>query len=195
MKRIITGLTTSKRLKLDSSLVTVDAIQPWSEICSSKYTVFNDAFNVNSKINEKVSLYKGDITKLRVDAIVNAAKESLLGGGGIDNAIHSAAGVQLRNECEQLPEIYPGVRCETGGCKVTRGYKLHAEWVLHTVGPRDQNKQSLENCYSSCLQNVLSYGIKTVAFCCIATQSFNFNKHQAAEIALKTVRVWMESNH
>ena len=105
--------------------------------------------------------------------------------------------IQLRNECEKFPQIYPGVRYLTGGgCKVTDGYKLPSKFVLHTVvGPRDQNKQKLENCCLSCLRNVLSYGIKTVEFCCIATQSFNFNQHEATEVALNTVKVWMGSNH
>ena len=178
--------------------VTLDNINSWSVDCPKNILATN-SFSVNPDINAKVSLYKGDITKLKVDAIMNAANEALLGGLGIDKAIHKAGGTQLRKECEKFPEIRPGIRCDAGECKITKSYgKLPANYVFHTVGPRDQNNQKLKDCYESCLHNVLTYdgnNIKSIAFCCLATGIFGFDRSKAAEIALNTVRVWLECNH
>ena len=189
--------STPKKLKLDT--VSLDNIKPWSVTCPSTMNIFS-TFNVNTDINTKVSLYQGDITKLEVDAIVNAANKTLLGGGGIDKAIHKAAGPELKNEYKKFPEKHPGVRCESGECKVTKviqshGCTLPANYVFHTVGPKNQNSKELKDCYESCLQNVLTYPIKSIAFCCIATGIYGFDQRKAAEIALNTVRVWLEYNH
>ena len=163
-------------------------INPWSVTCPCTIqSTSNLTFMVNNDINSKVSLLRGDITKLHVDAITNAANESLLGGSGIDEAIHNAAGTELRKQCSKFPEKFPGIRCETGECKVTKGYKLHAKKVFHTVGPRDQDENKLKACYESCLRNI--------AFCCIATGIFDFDRRKAAKIALSTIRNWLESNH
>ena len=126
---------------------------------------------------------------------MNAANEKLLGGGGIDKVIHNAAGTELRNECSRFPEKRPGIRCETGECFVTKGYKLHAKNVFHTVGPRNQKEDKLKECYESCLRNIVPNNIKSIAFCCIATGIFKFDRNKAAEIALSTTRNWIESNH
>ena len=121
--------------------------------------------------------------------IVNAANETLISGGGIYGAIHEAAGPELLHECQKLNE------CKTDDCKVTLGYKLPANYVFHTVRPRDKNYNDVKDCYKSCLQNVLTYKVKSIAFCCIATGIFEFDHKKAAEVALATVRLWLESNH
>lgn len=99
---------------------------------------------------------------------------------------------------KNLQKKSTGIRCHTGECKVTKSYgKLHANYVFHTVGPRDQYNQKLKDCYESCLHNVLTYdrnNIKSIAFCCISTGVFKFDRRKAAEIALNTVRVWLEFN-
>ena len=146
-------------------------------------------FEVNNDINSKVSLCHGDITKINVDAIVNAANETLISGGGIYEAIHEAAGPELLHECQKLNG------CETGDCKVTFGYKLPANYVFHTVRPRDKNYIKLKDCYKTCLQDILTYNITSIAFCCIATGISEFDQKKAAEVALATVRLWLESNH
>ena len=149
-KRNFSDNLTPKRLKLDT--VNISDIKLWSETCPTPNLV--SKFDSNHDINSKVSLYRGDITKLEVDAIVNAANEELLGGGGIDGAIHKAAGPKLREECKTISEQLPGVRCLTGECKVTKGYELPANRVFHTVGPRDQNGTKLRHCYENCLKNL-----------------------------------------
>ena len=168
----------------------------FTPVCSN--VNLNNKFNVNPDINRKVLLYQRDITKIQVHAIVNAAKESLLGGGGIDKIIHQSAGPQLKIECQKIPEKRPGVRCDIGECKVTKSYgdlMNYTDYVFHTVGPRNQNHDALRNCYESCLHNVTSNKIKSIAFCCIGTGIFKFDQYEAANIALNTVRVWLESNH
>lgn len=117
----------------------------------------------------KIEVWQGDITTLAVDAIVNAANETLLGGGGVDGAIHRAAGPALLAECEQLPELRPGVRCPTGEVRATDAYALPARHVLHTVGPVWHDGQRdepalLANCYWKSLQLAESLGVKSIAF-------------------------------
>ena len=126
---------------------------------------------------------------MNIECIVNGAKETLLGGGGIDGAIHKAAGNKLVKACAKLNG------CKTGECKLTKGFDLPAEYVLHTVGPRDKDQYKLKACYESCLTNMLANNIKSLAFCCIAIGHFGFPKRQAAVIALSTTRRWLEKNH
>ena len=135
-------------------------------------------------MQERIRVVQGDITRLTVDAIVNAAKESLLGGGGVDGAIHLAAGPELLNECRGLGG------CETGEAKITRGYNLPAQWVIHTVGPvwKDGNNNEdelLARCYRNSLSLAVEYGVKTVAFPAISTGVFNFPLERATGIALR----------
>ncbi|KAG0739921.1 hypothetical protein G6F24_017188 [Rhizopus arrhizus] len=116
----------------------------------------------------KIEVWQGDITTLAVDAIVNAANETLLGGGGVDGAIHRAAGPALLAECEQLPELRPGVRCPTGEVRATGAYALPARHVLHTVGPVWHDGQRdepalLANCYWKSLQLAESLGVQSIA--------------------------------
>jgi O-acetyl-ADP-ribose deacetylase (regulator of RNase III) len=134
----------------------------------------------------KIRIVQGDITKLAVDAIVNAANTSLLGGGGVDGAIHRAAGPDLLKECRGLNG------CEVGQAKITKGYQLPARWVIHTVGPIWTGGESLEDehlasCYRSCLQLAERYDIHTIAFPAISTGAYCFPPVRAAEIAWKTV--------
>ena len=146
----------------------------------------------------RLVLWQGDITRLRADAIVNAANSALLGcfhpcHGCIDNAIHSAAGLQLRDACNRLME-QQGHPEPTGQAKLTAGYNLPARYVLHTVGPIVQGRVSrhdrelLASCYRSCLELAAEHDLQSVAFCCISTGEFHFPNREAAQIAVDTVK-------
>ena len=149
----------------------------------------------------RIILWQGDITRLNADAIVNAANSALLGcfipcHRCIDNAIHSAAGLQLRAECAALMKRQ-GHPEETGRAKITAGYNLPARHVLHTVGPivsgtlTEEHRELLASCYRSCLHLAAEHGLKSVAFCCISTGEFRFPNAAAAEIAVREVRSFL----
>lgn len=143
---------------------------------------------------QRIKIIQTDITTLNIDAIVNAAKPNLLGGGGVDGAIHRAAGVKLREECMKLGG------CATGEAKLTIGFDLLAKYVIHTVGPRynDGNHNEadlLKKCYISCLNLAVSNNIKTIAFPSISTGVYGYPIEKAAEIALTTISKFLETNN
>ena len=137
---------------------------------------------------KKISIRKGDITKLKVDAIVNAANSSLLGGGGVDGCIHRAAGKELLKECRTLRG------CKTGQSKITKGYKLPAKHVIHTVGPKGEHPQELSSCYRTALDLMKENNLKTVAFCCVSTGIYGYPNGKAAKVAFETIFEWLQSN-
>eukprot|EP01127_Copromyxa_protea_P022496 TRINITY_DN8087_c0_g1_i2.p1 TRINITY_DN8087_c0_g1~~TRINITY_DN8087_c0_g1_i2.p1 ORF type:complete len:778 (+),score=195.79 TRINITY_DN8087_c0_g1_i2:18-2351(+) len=143
-------------------------------------------YPANSDINSVVSLWRGDITTMEIDAIVNAAKASLLGGGGIDGAIHKAAGHGLVQECSLIGG------CKPGQAVITQGYRLPAKHVIHTVGPIGEKKNILRNCYLSVLKKAVKWNVKTLAFCCISTGIYGYPNEPAAKVALKTVRTFLQ---
>ena len=160
-------------------------------------------------INEfkgKLMLWKGDITDLKVDAIVNAANSKMLGcfvplHNCIDNVIHSASGIQLRLECDRIMKAQNRDE-DIGKAKITDAYNLASEYVIHTVGPAiplnskpsDTDCKKLESCYNSCLEIASAHNLKSLAFCCISTGVFNFPQDLAASIAVKTVDEYLKNN-
>lgn len=151
----------------------------------------------STSFNAKISTIQHDITKLRVDAIVNAANESLLGGAGVDGAIHSAAGPELYDECHNLDG------CVTGSAKITKGYKLPSNYVVHAVGPRylaakrnlgpDGPAKLLCSCYRTALDLAVQKGCKSIAFSALSTGVYGYPSGEAAETALGEVRRYLDA--
>ena len=144
-------------------------------------------------MKERVKIIEGDITKQAVDAIVNAANTTLLGGGGVDGAIHRAAGPELLAETRQIGG------CPTGEARVSRGYRLPAKWVIHTVGPvwaggHKNEDVLLANCYKNSLRAAVEAGAKTIAFPSISTGAYRFPLDRATEIAMKETKRFLESD-
>ncbi len=140
---------------------------------------------------ERIVLYQGDITEMHVDAIVNAANKSLLGGGGVDGAIHRAAGSKLLDECKKLDG------CETGKAKITEAYRLPCRYVIHAVGPvwyggKNNEEEMLASAYRNSLQLAADKKLESIAFPNISTGVYRFPKELAAEIAIKTVRDFLD---
>jgi O-acetyl-ADP-ribose deacetylase (regulator of RNase III) len=182
---------------IEKGIVEVDKLDTVSDILPDNPFIQSDKF----------ILWKGDITQLNADAIVNAANNQMLGcfhplHACIDNAIHSAAGPQLRNDCEIIMAAQKELE-KTGNAKITRAYNLPSRYVLHTVGPivprgttlTEYQKDELASCYISCLNLANEiYDIKTIAFCAISTGVFGFPKFEAAHIAVNTVNEWLNAH-
>ncbi|KAH8678582.1 hypothetical protein BGZ60DRAFT_401373 [Tricladium varicosporioides] len=159
---------------------------------------FNDgetAPKASQSFNDRVGLIRGDITRLAVDAIVNAANNSLLGGGGVDGAIHRAAGPELVKECRKLDG------CDTGSAKITGAYDLPCKKVIHAVGPvynwrfADESAEDLEGCYTTSLQLAVQNNCKTIAFSALSTGIYGYPSQDAAPVAIKAVKDFLESEH
>ena len=143
-----------------------------------------------------IKIIQGDITALAVDAIVNAANQVMLGGGGVDGAIHRAAGPELYEACLKVPEVRPGIRCPTGEARITPGFNLPAKFVIHTVGPvyRDGlhgEPEKLAACYRNSLALAAENGCKSIAFPCISTGIYGYPKEEEAQIAVREVREFL----
>lgn len=141
----------------------------------------------------KLEIIKGDITKITVDAIVNAANNSLLGGGGVDGAIHRAAGPLLLAECKTLDG------CDTGEARLTHGYNLPAKWVIHTVGPVWQGGKNMEDnllawCYKNSMKLAVKHNIETLAFPSISTGAYGFPVARASKIAIREIKKFISCN-
>lgn len=147
----------------------------------------------SKSLNDRVGLIRGDITTLAVDAIVNAANRSLMGGGGVDGAIHRAAGPELAKECSTLGG------CETGSAKITRAYRLPCRKVVHAVGPvydelqPDLSERLLRGCYATSLRLAAEAGCRSVAFSAISTGVYGYPSREAAPVAIRAVREFLES--
>ncbi|KAM7118263.1 ADP-ribose glycohydrolase MACROD2 isoform 3-T4 [Ciconia maguari] len=192
-ERLLKMTLEERRKEYLRDYVALKNIPTWMEDLKSENA--KEDLQGKKSLSEKVSLYRGDITLLEVDAIVNAANSSLLGGGGVDGCIHRAAGPCLVAECRNLSG------CETGQAKITCGYDLPAKYVIHTVGPiarghlTDTHKENLANCYKSSLKLAKENNIRSIAFPCISTGIYGFPNEPAAVIALNTIKEWLSKNH
>jgi O-acetyl-ADP-ribose deacetylase (regulator of RNase III) len=149
--------------------------------------------NMATELKDRIGIVEGDITKMEVDAIVNAANTTLLGGGGVDGAIHRAAGPELLEETRRIGG------CPTGEARVTKGYRLPARWVIHTVGPiwtgGDKHENALlANCYRNSLGSAVEIGATTVAFPSISTGAYRFPLERAVRIALREAKSFLEAD-
>jgi len=148
----------------------------------------------------RMTAIEADITTLRVDAIVNAANEWMLGGGGVDGAIHRKAGPELVEECRKVPEVSPGVRCPTGQARLTKGYNLPVKFVIHTVGPvwhggAHGEDELLANCYRNSLKLALDNGgIRSLAFPAISTGVYRFPLDRATRIAVRETSAFLSKH-
>ncbi|XP_032345573.1 ADP-ribose glycohydrolase MACROD1 isoform X1 [Camelus ferus] len=196
-KSFLKGLSDKQREEhyFCRDFVRLKKIPTWKETAKGvTVKVEEPKYKKDKQLNEKISLFRGDITKLEVDAIVNAANSSLLGGGGVDGCIHRAAGPLLTDECRTLQS------CETGKAKITCGYRLPAKYVIHTVGPIAHGEPSanqaaeLRSCYLSSLDLMLEHRLRSAAFPCISTGVFGYPNEAAAEVVLTTLREWLEQH-
>ena len=198
------GHASAEYEKLQDELLQEEAEEKGIVTCNDIPVIEQEYPCSEIKNSDRISLWRGDITRLGVDAIVNVANSQLLGcfvpcHGCIDNAIHSAAGIQLRNECAQIMEAQ-GHEEPTGKAKITKGYNLPAKHVIHTVGPivgmqvTEKQEEELKSCYLNCMKLAEKEGLKSIAFCCISTGEFHFPNKLAAEIAVKTVDKYLSSS-
>ncbi|XP_032975423.1 ADP-ribose glycohydrolase MACROD1 isoform X1 [Rhinolophus ferrumequinum] len=196
-KSFLKGLSDKQREEhyFCRDFIRLKKIPTWKETAKGlTVKVEEPKYKKDKQLNEKISLFRGDITKLEVDAIINAANSSLLGGGGVDGCIHRAAGPLLTDECRTLQN------CETGKAKITGGYRLPAKYVIHTVGPIAHGEPStsqateLRSCYLSSLDLLLEHRLRSAAFPCISTGVFGYPNEAAAEVVLTALREWLEQH-
>jgi len=176
------------RYKVDK-IISAGDLPSWSSLVHQhSFPSQETPKEIDEKLNSKVSLWRGNIVSLEIDAYQNAANKSLMGGGGIDGAIHSAAGRKLVQETMQLGG------CETGQTKISRGYNLPAKFVLHTVGPIGEKKDLLQSCYRSTLDLALRHKIRSLALCGVSTGIYGYPLEKACRVALRTVRSWLATD-
>jgi O-acetyl-ADP-ribose deacetylase len=149
--------------------------------------------------NMSLSVVISDLTRLASDAIVNAANPALLGGGGVDGAIHRAAGPGLLEACKALPQVAPGVRCPTGEARITPGFALRARYVIHTVGPvwkggNHNEPELLARCYRSCIELAAEHNVRSIAFPAISCGVYGYPPEQAAHVAIASLREVLPAN-
>ncbi|XP_052794010.1 ADP-ribose glycohydrolase MACROD2-like [Mya arenaria] len=179
--------------KCKNKYFTIDQIQAWPVYAEKVKEDYDDTeskveFDIDQELNMKVSLWKGDITALEIDAIVNAANTTLLGGGGVDGCIHRAAGRKLVEECAKLKG------CPTGKARLTGGYKLPAKYIIHTAGPIGINPTNLQSCYKECLKIAKDKNIRTLAFPCISTGIYGYDVELATPVVMATVKEWLQTD-
>lgn len=190
---------------LVSEIPTLASLYTQNKISPSDETLPTPVPGATAAHNERLSILRADITTLAVDAIVNAAKPSLMGGRGVDGAIHRAAGRELRAACARLPQDPSAsaadgssVRCAAGDAKLTEGYRLPAKYVIHTVGPvyhrtgPERARALLASCYDACLSLAAEHGIRTVAFSGISTGVYGYPSVDAAEVACERVKKFLD---
>ncbi|XP_031846847.1 macro domain-containing protein PG1779 [Nomia melanderi] len=191
-QKFLTMPSQEKRKLYKGNVTTLDQIPTLHDYLNENKAKLTDKTNKVKKIDElakKVSIWSGDITSLEIDAIVNAANSSLLGGGGVDGAIHRAAGANLKRECATLGG------CRVGEAKITGGYMLPAKYVIHTVGPQGSGEEKLRECYQNSLAIAKENGLRTIAFPCISTGIYGYPQGPAAKTAMTTVKDFLVKNN
>ncbi len=156
------------------------------------------SFDAQARALRRIEVRVGDITRVSVDAIVNAANEALLGGAGVDGAIHAAAGPRLVEACRALPEVAPGVRCPTGEARITPGFELPARYVIHTVGPiwhggKGGEPEQLASCYRRSIELASAHELTTLAFPAISTGVYGYPLEAACRVALAALAGALET--
>ncbi|XP_078048201.1 macro domain-containing protein PG1779 isoform X2 [Augochlora pura] len=190
-QKFLTMPAQEKRKFYKGTVTTLDQIPTLQDYLNENEARLIDKDNKVKKVEEiakKVSIWSGDITSLEIDAIVNAANSSLLGGAGVDGAIHRSAGADLKRECATLKG------CKVGEAKITGGYMLPAKYVIHTVGPQRSGRDKLIACYRNSLTLAKENGLRSIAFPCISTGVYGYPQGPAAETAMITVKEFLEKH-
>jgi O-acetyl-ADP-ribose deacetylase (regulator of RNase III) len=175
-----------------TEIPTLSLLYHLKKLVPAAFDVENEAPKPSQSLNDRIGLIRGDITKLQVDAIVNAANNSLLGGGGVDGAIHNAAGPELVKECRKLNG------CDTGSAKITGAYKLPCKKVIHAVGPvynsrfKVDSAEDLASCYTTSLELAVQNDCKSIAFSALSTGIYGYPSNDAAPVAIQAVKDFLE---